>query len=139
MPSTTQEHNVAVARRGYEAFERGDTEGFLELVAPDVVFRDSAALPDPGVHEGRSGLLRAADEERDYQEGWTIRAERILPAGDDHVVVLLEQRGVGRQSGLDLSHRLAHVWRMEDGRGVEATAYSSWGDALAAVGLEPAG
>jgi uncharacterized protein len=126
--------NVELARRGYEALARGDLEAVLELIHPDARLEDAPGLPDAGTWHGHDGVLDGIAAEGEHQEGWRLEPVRFLPAGEE-VVVLIMQRARGRHTGIDMTRPISHVWRFEEGRAVALRSFSSWEEALAAVGL----
>ena len=58
--------------------------------------------------------------------------EEFLDAGDQ-VVVVFRFRGTGRESGVPVDERLAHLWTIRDGRGVRMTVHSGRDEALSAA------
>jgi ketosteroid isomerase-like protein len=64
----------------------------------------------------------------------TTRAERIIDAGDQ-VVVIAAWRGRGKASGVDTEWRYAAVWTLRDGKVISMVSYRDPAEALEAVGL----
>jgi ketosteroid isomerase-like protein len=51
------QENVEIARRAYEAFDRGDLEGMIADFAPEFEYVSTGAIPGyPGVFRGPGGL-----------------------------------------------------------------------------------
>ncbi len=48
-----EERNLAIAREGLEAFQRGDIEAFLNLLDPDVEIYSPPDLANPAQFRGR--------------------------------------------------------------------------------------
>jgi uncharacterized protein len=69
-------------------------------------------------------------------EDWRCEAEDYVPAGE-FVVVLCRYSGRGKESGVEVDARGAHVWTMRDGKAVRIEVFSSRRKAFEAAGLEP--
>jgi ketosteroid isomerase-like protein len=50
--------NVELLRLGYEAFNRGDFEGWLGALDPDVELDERYIAPDAAVYRGHDGVRR---------------------------------------------------------------------------------
>jgi ketosteroid isomerase-like protein len=77
-------------------------------------------------------ILRTWTEQFD---DWTFQVDRLIDAGDDRVVVLIHQRGTGKESGVPVEWNSGVVFELRDGRIIRATNYSTLADALEAAGL----
>ena len=67
-------------------------------------------------------------------DDWELEPEDYLDAGEC-VVVILNQRGRSKATGIPVEMRFAQVWTLRDGLGVRMQLYASVEDALEAVGL----
>jgi ketosteroid isomerase-like protein len=98
------EENVEVVRQAFEAWDAAWVSGadnFGELLAlfdDDLVTRRLAPLPDPGIWQGRDGMLAVLAEWMDTFDDFRIRGEEFIDAGD-HVVLRVAQEGRGYGSG----------------------------------------
>jgi ketosteroid isomerase-like protein len=111
--------NTDLLRAGYDAWNRGDLDAWLELLDPDIVIRTSGAFPD-FAPEYR-GLERAGKFWRQMLEPWEefrIEVEQIEEEGD---IVAAGIRFVarGRDSGVDVELRFGSGIRVRDGVAVE--------------------
>jgi uncharacterized protein len=84
----TEHPNVEQARRGYDAFSKGDMATLTELIADDVVWHARGVGPLSGDYHGRDQVFgffgRLAQE-----TGGTFRLDvHDILANDDHTVVL---------------------------------------------------
>ena len=115
--------NVELARRGWEAAQRGDLEAISELLDPDVKWHGG----DPA-----SGCLNRA-QALEWMRRATLR--RALPklvdvvgAGDKVAVVMARP---SEEGGTEL---VANVSTFRDGKVIEMVHYPDANDALAVVG-----
>ena len=111
------ERNVEALRRGYAAINRGDLSVVLELLHPEIEWREPAASLEGGTHHGRDGFERFLRGWLESFDGFRVEPEQVVERGDD-LVVVVHQTGTGRASGLPVETRLAHVWTVADGKAV---------------------
>jgi uncharacterized protein len=131
------EQNRERIRSGYEALARGDLDEVLELMDPEVVMRDRPEIPDPGVYRGHEGVLAALAQSLDYFDEVRFVPEEIHDAGDN-VVVVLRMHGRGKESGVPVEERIAHLWTIRDDKAKSLQVYSDPEEALADAGIESA-
>jgi uncharacterized protein len=119
--------NVAAMQRLFTAVERRDLAGVLAAYAPDIVIHEAATLPYGGTYRGLEGGERHAYA---YEATWAPLQEpgarsldaEVLDAGE-HVVVLWRQRGQTPDDTRSLDLPAVSVYRMRDGRIVEARMF----------------
>ena len=128
------QENVEIVRLGYERFNTGDVDGFLELCAPDFEFRDLPGLPGSGVFVGREGFRGWYAQMSDALDDLRFEAKEFIDAGDQVVVVNLAT-GSGRGSGAEVRTNFSNVWTLRDGKAVSAVSYDTHAEALEAAGL----
>jgi ketosteroid isomerase-like protein len=124
------QENVEAARRCIEAYRRGDYEGALEYLAPDVVWEIGQELPARGPDEVRD-VWRRWDAEWEELE---TEADEIIDAGD-RLVVAVRYRGRGRVSGVEVNDLIFEVHTLRDGRCIRKIEFPTRAEALEAVGL----
>jgi ketosteroid isomerase-like protein len=137
------EENVDIARRAIEALNRSDLmvgggdplPALREFCDPDVEWDFSRRAIDPEIYHGYDGWLRIARQFGDAWQALRLEVEEAIDAGDD-VVIFASMVGLSR-AGISLSHTVAQVWTLRDGKivrdrffGEDRTA------ALEAAGLE---
>jgi len=129
-----RERNVAIARSGIEAFNRGDVDAVLALAAPDVEVFAPPDLPNPGRYVGYAGYLRWSEQWLEAWETFTLDILDIEAVDDRHVVAVVRQNGRGRLSGLELTMEAAHLYEIdEDGMVVRFELHLDRASALARV------
>ena len=125
--------NVERVRVGYEAFNRGDVDAALEGFSPDTEWRVLGVLPEDEVYRGREGVRRFWQMWHDSFEGFQIKVEEIIDAGD-RIVVLIAATGSGRGSGAEVrTPTFAQVWTYDRDKLVRVDMMTE-ADALEAAG-----
>jgi ketosteroid isomerase-like protein len=125
---------AAVVRRSYDAFARGDMDGVLADMHPDIVWHQAQGLPHGGVYEGLEAVRANIFDplERDWWAEFSAEPEEFLEAGSD-VVVLGRYRGVAKGTGRTLDVPFVHVWTLRDEKAVRFRQFldtRGWVEAL---------
>jgi ketosteroid isomerase-like protein len=115
--------NLDAIKEAYLAAGKGALDEFLDIVDPDIVLRDRPESPDPRTYHGHAGVRQALHSSDETFEGFELEPEDFVAVGD-YVVVVLTMRGTGRGSGITVEERIAHQWRVRDGKVVELQVYS---------------
>ena len=124
-----------VVRRSYEAFNRGDVEGALEGLHPDIEWH-TYIVPGPGgaTYRGHAGVRELwSDARRIFGEFRNI-PEELFDAGD-RVLAFVRVEGVGAISGAPVEARIAHVHTLHDGKVVCVESFEDRDEARRAAGL----
>jgi len=126
------QENVEVIRRGFEHWlTTGDFRAPADLVW-DV---SNLGWPDQQVYLGAEGAMQFNAEWADAWDDWEIEVEEYVDAGE-RVVVILNQRGRAKATGIPVDMRFAQVWTLRDAQGVRMQMFASVEEALEAVGLQ---
>jgi uncharacterized protein len=124
----------ALVRRGYEAWNRGDVEGVLSFLDPQIKWHGYTHIPESGTLEGRDEVKAWLDRFLDAWEQLDIEVTELIDAGEQ-VVALVRFRGFGKGSGVPVEGGTdAHVWTVRDGHIVAVTLYQGTQEALEAIG-----
>jgi ketosteroid isomerase-like protein len=125
------EENVGIIRRGYEHYlATGEIRAH-----PDLVWDVSRlGWPDQQLYTGVDGAMQFNAEWAAAWDGWELEAEDYLDAGE-RVVVIINQRGRSKATGVPVDMRFAQVWTLRDGWAIRMQMYASVDEALEAVGL----
>jgi ketosteroid isomerase-like protein len=131
------EENVEIVKRAWEASLRHDNEMAESLYDPEVtveVMVESNLLDTPAVYRG-------LDEVREFYGNLlgvfahvTTTVEEWTDAGDN-VVAVLHYWARGKQSGVPVEVRQAHVWTLREGKLWRLRIYPTKADALKALVL----
>ena len=122
-----------MVQRAFEAWNRGDIEGYLAHLSPDV-----EGVPVGATLEGK--VYRGHDEVRTWWQTQSEVWERLLLCAEEFeqvgtaLVVSGHWEAVGR-SGVDMSVPATWVFGFRDGKIAYWQAYTSRAAALDAVGL----
>jgi uncharacterized protein len=108
-----KEH-LDIARRGIEAYNRGDLDAIFELVADDVEFVVPDTMANSGRYVGREGFQAMMGQWEEAWDEFRVKIEEVIEAGDA-VVVSVAQFGRGRGSGIETRMGAAHLMRFRDG------------------------
>jgi ketosteroid isomerase-like protein len=129
------EENVAIVRRGIDAFSGGDLEAVLDDLSPEFEFNPSGRFMDTQqTYRGREGFV---DFWRGFQAAWeeiTVSIERIEDLGD-RVLTLGTFHGKGGESGVEVDAEAAWLHTVRDGLIVHLRSFATWKEALEAAGL----
>jgi ketosteroid isomerase-like protein len=129
------QENLELARRGYEAFARGDLDAvFDDFMHPEIEAHDPPEVPDATIYRGRKAVRQDWEQTADLFEDFSIDLEKSFDLGDE-VVLFLRFRGRGRESGAELEAPMAHVWTFRDGKAVRLRQFLDRAEALEAAGL----
>jgi uncharacterized protein len=124
---------VRQLREGYEAFNRGDFDAVLRNFDSDFEAYEREEVPDPRRYEGREGARDAfANAVEMFDEYEIVPVEFV--EGTEHVLVVAQQRGRGRASGVEVEGEIVHVWTIRNGRTSALRGFSSKRDALEHLG-----
>jgi ketosteroid isomerase-like protein len=126
--------NVAIAKRIYEARNRGDVDAVLAECAPDVTWRPHLATlgtqPIRGHDEIRAYMVSLREDWQSFRH----EPEEFFDAGDQ-VVAFLQTYAKGRGSGVDVEVAVAHVLSFEEGKCLGYVSYHDREEALRVAGV----
>jgi uncharacterized protein len=128
------QENVELARRGYEALARGDMQTVLAALDPAIEVCAPGEVMGEEVYHGHAGFLRYAEQWLEAWDEYRVIPEEVLDAGDQ-VVVIYRGVGRGKDSGIAVERRNAHLWTVRDGRAVRLEIFAEPEEALEAAGL----
>ncbi len=125
---------MELARRAYEAFNRGDVETCLALADENVEISSRLAPLAEGKYRGHEGVRRWLQNLWDAFPDWRSELMEVRDAGD-MTVGAVRIRGHGRESGAPFEQAIWQVAQWRNGKIVRLTSYDSEAEALEAVGL----
>ena len=123
--------NVEIIRRGWEHWAAtGEFRAHADLVW-DV---SNLGWPDQQIYSGPEGARQFLAEWADAWDDWELEVEDRIEAGE-RVVIVINQRGRAKATGIPVEMRFAQVWTFRDGRAIRMQMYASPAEALEAAGL----
>ena len=139
MEETRQQRNVDLARRGMEAYNRGDIDAVLELFSAELEVYSPPEFINSGVFQGREGWLNWSGQWNEAWQSFDIRIDRVEPVGERFVVLDAHQVGRGRGSGVSVEQDVVYLYEIGDEGCVYLAIYSDREDALADIRRREAG
>ena len=130
--------NEELARRTWDAFNRGDFETQLELIHPEIVWRPAQGPggPEGTIYRGREEYKRwIFDDMLTVWEFFRGEDLEFRELEDGRVLILGNIRGKGRASGVEVSVSFGQIAEVRDGMAYRLTGYLDHESALAAAGL----
>lgn len=116
-----------IVRDHYEAGKRGDLAAMLAPLAPDCAWKEMDGFPYAGTYIGPDGVTEGvfAQIGRDW-DGFKVVIDELVDGGDT-VVGLGTYSGTCKATGKPMEARVAHVWKVRDGKVV---AFEQFADTL---------
>ena len=126
--------DVEIVEETWRAFNRGDVDAMVGLVTDDVDLRPPSHRLDGIVFRGHLGIRAWMERVADT---WSeVRGSpRVSATVGEHLVVVIDVRLVGHDSGASVDQRAFTVYTMRDGKAAALISYLSEREALEAVGL----
>ncbi len=128
------EENVEIVRATYAAINRGDLEGFLSLIDPDVEFRSLIAEAEGRAYHGHDGVREWWEQVANALGGLRFEPEEIHDLGDRGYAELVI---TGTVEGVDIPQRMWQAFVMREGKPIWWGVFRTEAEALEA--LEAAG
>lgn len=114
--------NVALLKKGYEAFAKGDMATLTELFSENVVWHMAGSNPISGEHRGRDAVF-AFFAKVTQLTGGTFKSElHDVLANDEHGVALT--RATASRQGRQLNSLDTAVYHTGDGKVTEAWSFA---------------
>jgi ketosteroid isomerase-like protein len=130
------QENIELARRSFEAMQRGDFTFAQSLMAPDAVIVQPPEVPDAKSYEGHDAIRQAWEDWPRQWEDFELELVEVIDIDDDTLVSVTHQHGRGRDSGIEMDFEVFFVTRGRDGLIAKMEMFFSREQALKAVGLE---
>jgi ketosteroid isomerase-like protein len=125
------EADVETLRRGYEAASRGDWDGFLSGMRPDIEWK---TIRTGGPYRGHDEVRQFLEDMREPFEEVMVEPDEWFDHGD-RIVVFVRIRARPRGSEAVAENRVGHLWTMRGGRALRCETFPRREGALEAAGL----
>jgi ketosteroid isomerase-like protein len=127
--------SLDIVRRLYLAFDRADEAVVRELLDPEIEVEYHGVMIDKEArYHGFTGARELTDSILESFGDLRVEVEEFIDHGD-HVVACLHQRAAGKQSGVPVELRNAHLWTVCGGKAVRWRICRNKAEALEAIGL----
>ncbi len=120
---------ISQIRSAYAAFNRGDFDAAVAVLAPDVEWTEPAEFPGGGTYDGREAVKQYLMQSR---AGWvegSSEPERFIESGD-RIVVFVRARFRDKQNPEWHEVQLADVYSIRKGQIVQMRAFADRHQAL---------
>ncbi len=128
--------NLAMVQNAYEAFGRGDIEGVVAALDPDIewIEGDIEGLPYGGAHHGAQAVVDEvfAQIPATY-DSFELEPQEWVDGGD--TVVMLGRVTI-RKDDREAASRVAQVWTLRDGRAVRFESFQDSQATARVLGLD---
>ena len=130
-----QTRGEAAAHGFAVAITTGDREAALALCHPEIEFVSMLGIGGRS-YLGHDGIREYFQDIESAWAEWNVDVERVAEGADGRVAIVMTMRARGKESGLELTQRTAHIWTLRDGRLLRNEHYREPEDALRELGLQ---
>lgn len=121
--STSETQNIAIIRRGYEAFSKGDIETLKTLFSPNAMWRQPEMGVLKGDYKGIPAILQFFGQLAQETQGSVHVEPQAMAASGDHVFVW--ERFTGKRKGQTLETTEVIIFKLDKGVVAEAITFQS--------------
>jgi ketosteroid isomerase-like protein len=125
--------NVELVESAWEAFGRRDIEAATQIAGPNSEIIAPESLPWGGTYRGQDGFKEFTENLLGHFAEFSAKPEKVLGADDDHVVVVARVTAKTK-GGNDFQGRVVWIYRLRDGKIVQAEATTDTAKLLEALG-----
>ena len=111
-----RERNVALAREGIAAFNRGDADAVAATLHPEVETHISERMVNPGTWHGLAGFAEGIGSWTEAWDDLNFEVLEVEAVDDRHVLALVHQTATGPGSGVPVAMDAVLLFEFEDGR-----------------------
>jgi ketosteroid isomerase-like protein len=131
------EENVALARKAIDALNRGDLDGLLAFLSPDVVWEALEGVAGIGeLYRGRAGVREWTELMfENAEEGVHVEIEQMTDLGDDRIFIAVAISARRRGSGVPFEYRTWQIVWFADELITRRQAFWTRAEALRTAGL----
>jgi ketosteroid isomerase-like protein len=131
--------SAEVVRGGYDAWNTGDLETFLEFVHPDVLWTTSGLFPGlRPTYSGPEGMREFWEAFQEPWESFQIAIEEMFELDSDSLLIKVRFHVKGRET-IELERRITNHLVIRDEKLYRFKGYDRWEEALADLGIDDPG
>jgi ketosteroid isomerase-like protein len=129
------DERAKIVLRGYEAFNCGELDEAIEMFDREVVW-ETWIVPGPGgaTYRGWDGVRELWSDARNVFGNFRNEPERVI-LGDGKAVAFVRVCGVGKESGVEVEGRIAHLYTFRGDKVVKVESYEDRDEALKVAGV----
>jgi ketosteroid isomerase-like protein len=117
-------NNLAILKKGYEDFGKGDIPAVLAVFDENIEWTEAEGFPYAGTYKGPQNVAEGVFTKLGTEwDGYTVKANEFIDAGD-RIVVLGKYSGTYKATGKSFEAEFAHVWTLRDGKAVNFMQYA---------------
>jgi ketosteroid isomerase-like protein len=111
--------NMEIVQGHYAAAARGDLEGMLAPLSPEISWTEAEGSLYAGTYRGPEAVVQNVFAPIGEQwENFAVDIDRMIADGG-YVVAIGHYSGTHRHTGRPFRTRMVHIWRLEGGLAVE--------------------
>jgi ketosteroid isomerase-like protein len=133
MEASSDQRNIELTTRGFEAYNAGDSEAVMALLHPDVELHADSELINGGDYRGHEGFARWNAEWTEAWEEFKIEPRSVETFGGHAILADTHQVARGAGSGIDVEMDVYWVFELDDDQVVRMHLYATRERALAAI------
>lgn len=111
---TSAERRIELARNGIEAYDKGDLDAALGLLSPEIEVYSPPGTVNAGTYHGIEGFLEWTALWNEAWGSFEREIDRVEAVGERHAVAVVNQTGVGRESGVEVEQPAAYVFEIAE-------------------------
>jgi ketosteroid isomerase-like protein len=111
---TAPERRIELTRNGIEAYTAGDVEAALALLSPEIEVYSPPGTVNAGTYHGLEGFGRWTGLWNEAWERFDREVVRVEAVGERHTVAVVDQTGVGRGSGVEVTQVSGYVMELNE-------------------------
>ena len=127
------ERNLELVARAFETYAREGPEATIRILDPEVEVYSPPQLANSGSFHGIDGYREWIGGWFDAWDDFEIQPREVEAVGEDCVIAVCRQRGVGKASGIEVEQTMVYMWEIRDGRITRFHLYLNREDAVAAA------
>jgi len=132
----SQDDDIALIRTAFETWDRGDIDGFFELIHPEVEWRPPSYAPEPGPHRGHEAVKKGIAAYFEGFEEFRPVPRDIRPASEPGTYLAeVSTHTKGKGSGLEFDIDVFHLITVREGKLAGLSVFTDEAEALEAAGL----
>jgi hypothetical protein len=116
-------NNLEIIKSLYRAFDEGDLDTILDLIAPEVEWIESEGIPYGGKFIGKEAVITGVFQKIGAEwNNFRAEIEEFIDAGEK-IITLGYDSGTYKATGKSMSAPTASVWTLKDGKVIKFVQY----------------